>query len=209
MASFGYIGLSVADFYAQLGDALRGLGIEIAIRPVPYDTFTTIPFADDRQHIADNSEYMQRFGRVLCAVWPVFEIFRGRYYGKSSPVHLFWHSFDIAVTRFSGRPAALEKGNAVAREAYSHEAISFGFWPGDTNFPEAAFYSYTYPDPPDIGMQRLSTDQAFWDDSRGSHLALLKYSEVSSSRDPAAMLLEFFESAYLAGRRAAGWDTTL
>lgn len=207
IVAFNYVGLTVADFYDSVMRSLGALQIEIPILARPYDTFTDIPFAADRTHRLEHPDELEKFGQVLRTIWPIFETFRGRYKGKSSPVHVFWHSFDLALTRFSGRAAPLASGPAVAREAYSHEAISVGFWAGDAQFPDAAFYSYTYPDPPGLGDEPLSPPQAVWDTSRGSHLALLYYRDVRTQPDPAATLLAFLESAYVAGARRAGWPT--
>lgn len=207
ISGFHYVGLSVAEFYANVTKSLAALDLDVPILARPYDTFTDIPFAQDQTHRLDHPHEVAKFGQVLRTIWPIFESFRGQFKGKSSPVHVFWHSFDLALTRFSGRAAPLTSGPAVAREAYSHEAISVGFWAGDEQFPDAAFYSYTYPDPAGLGDEPLLPAQAFWDTSRGSHLALLYYRDVRAQADPAATLLTFLESAYAAGARRAAWPT--
>jgi hypothetical protein len=135
------------------------------------------------------------------------EEFRGRFVGKSTPVHMFWHSFDLALTRFSGRRAPVREGaGMVEREAYSHEVISFGFWFGDDNIPAPAFYSYTAPEPEDLADEPLSPWAARWQEANGSHMALLMYEDARSAEDTRATVLEFLESAYQAGAKRAGWD---
>jgi hypothetical protein len=132
---------------------------------------------------------------------------KGRFYGKSTPVHLFWHSFDLVHTRFSGRRATDREGaDPVTREAYSHEVISFGFWPGDDNVPAPAFYSYTPPEPDGLASATLPPEKAFWRESGGSAKALLMYDDLLTMEDPRGALLDFLESAYLAGATRAGWD---
>lgn len=141
-------GLAVADFYASVFANLAKLGITPEIKAVPYEAPSKTPFAEDTENRSYDKEYVERFHRVLVAVDDVFEEFRGRFTGKSTPVHVFWHSFDLALTRFSGRPAKPREGaGMVESEAYSHEVISFGFWFGDDNVPAPAFYSYTAPEP--------------------------------------------------------------
>jgi hypothetical protein len=135
----------------------------------------------------------------------VLDEFAGWFNGKQSPVHLFWHSFDLALTRFSGRKAPPRgHGTRADREAYSHEVISFGFWAGDDRLPEPAFYSYTYPEPAGLAAEPLRPEAAFWANQNGA-LAILKYDDMARSPDPASALLEFLESAYQAGARRADW----
>ena len=202
-----YDGLSVADFYSSLFANLAKLGIEPKIRPTPYDTISTIPFADDREHKAYDKEYVERFHRTLVLVNDILEEFRGRFLGKSTPVHMFWHSFDLALTRFSGRKApAIDGANMVTREAYSHEVISFGFWFGDDKtVPAPAFYSYTAPEPAGLADEPLVPASAIWQEANGSHLALLMYDEVRKAADPRTTVLEFLESSYQAGAKRAEW----
>ncbi len=145
-----------------------------------------------------------RYWRVLSQVGQVLEEFTGRSYAKSSPVHHFWHTFDLAVTRFSDK--RVEKPgtvDSVTREAYSHEVISSGFWFGDDNVPEPAFYSYTAPEPPGLTQEPLAPAAARWIPHRGGHLALLRYDDARSADDPRGTVLDFFESAYVAGARRA------
>jgi hypothetical protein len=136
----------------------------------------------------------------------IFEEFRGRFTGKSTPVHLFWHSFDLALTRFSGKSVPVrEEAGTVEREAYSQEVISFGFWAGDDNVTAPAFYSYTAPEPENLTEEKLTPDAAIWNTDKGA-MALLMYDEVREAENPREMVLEFLESAYRAGAKRAGWD---
>lgn len=202
-----YNGLSVADFYRQIFENLKVLGIETKIKPVPYEAPSDIPFPEDTENKFYDIKYVSRFHRILVGVNDIFEEFRGRFSGKSTPVHLFWHSFDLALTRFSGKEAPVREGaGLVEREAYSHEVISFGFWAGDDNISEPAFYAYTAPEPENLTKEKLQPETAFWGESGGGHLALLKYDEVRKSAAPRDTVLEFLESAYQAGAKRAGWD---
>jgi hypothetical protein len=198
-------GLAVADFDVRLHDALRGLGVDVEIREEPFGVPMTTPFPEDREHAAWDREYVERFWHVLDWTDRVLEEFSGWFNGKTSPVHLFWHSLDIAVARYSGRAAPPIEADVVSREAYSSEVIAFGFWAGDDNVGDAAYYSYTAPEPEGLGDQPLSAGS--WDRSGNGLLAVLPYETVRSSGDPKATLLAFFQSAYEAGARTAGWDT--
>jgi hypothetical protein len=203
---FSLLGISVADFYEKLFTALHDLGITVAIRAVPYELPFDTPFPKDREHADYDPKYVQRFWEILVWTSGVLSRFAGRFVGKTSPVHLFWHSFDLAVTRFSGRPAPIEGGNQVGREAYSHEAVSFGFWAGDETVREPMFYSYTYPEPPGLREQPLEPSSATWAERASGSLALYPYDAARAAPDPRAALLAFLESAYRAGGRLAGWD---
>jgi hypothetical protein len=205
--SFSLPGLSVAAFYQRLFAALADLGIHASIRAVPFDLTDAIPFPEDTVHAAYDPGWVNRYWRVLSQVALVLEEFAGRSYAKTSPVHHFWHTLDLAVTRFSGRRAPLpEQADPVTREAYSHEVISAGFWFGDDTVPEPAFYSYTAPEPAGLTDEPLRPEQARWIDSRGAHLALLRYEVARTTSDPRTTLLDFYESAFLAGATRAGWD---
>ena len=200
-------GLAVADFYSSLFSNLGKLDIVPAIRPVPYEAPSTTAFPEDTENRSYDKTYVERFHQILVSVNDVLEEFRGRFIGKSTPVHMFWHSFDIALTRFSGKPAPVREGaNRVEREAYSHEVISFGFWFGDDKVPAPAFYSYTAPEPLDLADKPLAPPGAKWQESNGSHLALLMYDDVRESPNVQEMILDFLESAYQAGANKAGWD---
>ena len=200
-------GLSVSEFYRQVFENLKSLGIEAKIWAVPYEAPSKTPFADDEENKSYDKKYIERFRQILVGVNDIFEEFRGRFTGKSTPVHLFWHSFDLALTRFSGKPAAVRaEAGVVEREAYSHEVISFGFWTGDDNVSAPAFYSYTAPEPADLIAEKLRPEAAFWGESGGGHLALLMYDEARKAENPRETVLEFLESAYQAGAKRAGWD---
>ena len=202
-------GLTVADFYSSLFSNLAKLGIEPRIRPIPYEAPSTTPFPDDIENKSYDKKYVERFHEILVAVDDILEEFRGRFIGKSTPVHMFWHSFDLALTRFSGKPALVRDGaSRVEREAYSHEVISFGFWFGDDKtVPAPAFYSYTAPEPAGLADEPLTPAKAQWAESNGAHLALLMYDDVRVMDDPRSVVLEFLESAYQGGAKRAEWDT--
>ncbi|HEU4419342.1 MAG TPA: DUF5996 family protein [Planctomycetota bacterium] len=181
----------VCDFYREFTGQLQQLGIDVAIDVRPYKCRSTIPYDRDREHGAYDRRSVQTACAILHGVEAVFAEFRSRFLGKCSPVHLFWHSFDLAVTRFSGRRApALEGQDRVAQEAYSHEVNSAGFWFGDNDVREPAFYCYTAPAPP--GMSDAMTT--------------LRYDEMRTSPDPRRTLLDFLQGAYEAGANAARWD---
>lgn len=204
--SFPLAGQPVADFHRQLFAALGELGVEAAIDPRPFDMGVETPFAADREHHAWDRDAIARFWRVLLWSTEVIERFAGRFAGKATPVHLFWHSFDLAYTRFSGRRAPeMPDAGRVSREAYSHEVVSFGFWPGDESLPEPAYYSYVWPVPEGVADRALRPAAAEWSTRTGSPQALLRYAAVSGAERPEAALLEFLESAYAAQAEVAGW----
>jgi len=201
-------GLSVQQFYTRVTGVLDALGIDVPILAEPFDhPDSTIPFADDTEHDRYDAEAVRRYSHVLTQLEPIFQTFRGRFVGKASPVHVFWHTLDLAYTRFSGRRAPeMPDADRVTQEAYSHEVVSFGFWAGDANTPEPSFYSYTYPEPDALTSQPLRPDAAQWRTQESGSLALLAYDDVRTSDDPEATLLDFLESAYLAGATTADWD---
>lgn len=200
-------GLAVADFHARLMAILEGLGIDVSIRAEPFGVPMTTPFADDHEHASYDADAVNRWWRALEWADRVLEGFSGWYRGKQSPVHLFWHSLDLAVTRFSGRPAPpLAEADPVTREAYGEEVISFGFWPGDDQITEPAFYSYTAPEPEQLTERPLEPPEAFWAEAGAGHMALLPYASVRAATAPEEVALRFLESAYAAGTEAAGWD---
>lgn len=200
-------GLSVAGFDEQLHATLRRLGFDVSIHEQPYGLPTTTPFPEDREHAAYDRDAVERFWRILEWTDGVLDEFAGWYCGKSSPVHLFWHSFDLALTRFGGaRAPALPDADPVNREAYSHEVVSFGFWAGDQNVREPSFYSYAAPEPADLRQQPLRPEKAHWADQGRGSIALLSYDSVRTARDPHATLLSFLESAYRSGARGPGWN---
>lgn len=202
-----YDGLTVADFYSSLFKNLAKLGIEPKIKPIPYEAPSTTPFPEDTENKSYDKEYVERFHETLVTVDHILNEFRGRFCGKSTPVHMFWHSFDLALTRFSGKRVTPREGaGLVEREAYSHEVISFGFWFGDDKVPAPAFYAYAAPEPAGLADEPLSPPSAKWAESNGAHLALLMYDDARNSADPSATVLEFLESAYHAGAKLANWD---
>jgi hypothetical protein len=197
-------GVTVADFDSRLHGLLGELGVDVEIREQPFGVAMKTPFPQDVEHASWDRAAVERFGRILDWSDSVFEEFSGWFNGKTSPVHLFWHSLDLAVTRFSGRPGPAIDADRITREAYSHEVISFGFWAGDDTVGDAAYYSYTAPEPAGLRDQPLSAGA--WIESGSGSLALLPYETVRTAHDPRATLLAFLQSAYEAGARLAGWD---
>jgi hypothetical protein len=207
--SFSLPGLSVANFYGELMHGLAAVGVDVDVaRPYPFDLPGDHPaFADDTRHAPYDGPAVTRGWQVLSQVGLLLEEFAGRYSGKTSPVHHFWHSFDLAVTRFSERRVDQPvTADSVTREAYSRELISFGFWFGDPSFRQPAFYSYTAPEPEGLAKEPLAPAAAEWVELRGGHLAVLRYEDLRKATDPHQVVLEFYESAYQAGARLAGWD---
>jgi hypothetical protein len=207
--SFPLYGRSVAVFYRETLDALRSLGVDVNIdRPVPFDLpDADRPFSDDTEHASYDPVWANRYWQVLSQVNLVLEEFAAGYSGKVSPVHHFWHTFDIAHTRFSERHVVQPReADPVTREAYSREVISFGFWFGDESFAESAFYSYAAPEPAGLADQPLKPGTAQWIPRNASHLAVLRYDDARAEADPRAAVLAFYQSAYQAGARLAGWD---
>src|SRR5271154_1772285 len=194
---------TVADFYAEIMRHLRSLEIEVKIHGAPDEVANPIPFAEDQVHKSYDPEYGHRFWRILVSVDTVFKAFRARFTGKCSPVHFFWGSFDLAVTRFSGRPAP-PRPDRMSREAYSHEVSSAGFWPGGGEIQGPAFYSYTIPEPEGFKTYAVAPKSAFFHPGLGEFL--LMYDDVRMSADPEAVLMEFLQSTYEAGANLAHWD---
>lgn len=200
---------TVADFYNETISALRSLGIEVKIWKMPVEVADAIPFDRDTTHAAYDAEYVRRIWRILLSVDAVFKDFRARFIGKSSPSHFFWGSFDLAVTRFSGRPAPERNDpdpvlRKIMREAYSHEVISAGWWPGGGDIKEAAFYCYAAPTPAGFGDQAVRPQEAFYHQGLGEYL--LMYDEVRRANSPSGTLLEFLQSTYEAGATTGNWD---
>ena len=194
---------SVAAFYAEVMSALHSLGIDVHIWPMPVEVPNPIRFDRDTQHASYDPEYAQRFWRILTLVDPVFKEFRGRFVGKHSPIHFFWGSFDLASTRFSGRRAPERKdADPITREAYSHEVISAGFWPGGGDVKGAAFYTYAAPEPAGFKTAQVRPEKAFY-----SPLGefLLMYDDVRQSEVPEKLLMEFLQSTYEAGANLGNW----
>jgi len=198
---------SVADFYNHVLAALAGLGVGVHIWTTPCEVENPIPFERDETHKSYDPAAAQRFWRVLVQADRVMKEFRGRFLGKASPVHFFWGSFDMAVTRFSGRPAPPHPGSpvlpaSVSREAYSHEETSCGFWPGAPGIAPM-FYAYAYPEPVGFAEASVRPAAARWDETLGEFV--LPYDAVRSAADPDAAVLAFFQSTYEAAADLAGW----
>jgi hypothetical protein len=201
---------SVADFYRAVRQALADLGIVVAINEYPCEMEGAVAFSQDRTHSAYDPDYVQRFWRALIQVDRVFKQFRTGFLGKCSPVHFFWGSFDLAVTRFSGRRAPPLEGKtpgvalAVMREAYSHEVSSAGFWPGGNGSDDAAFYSYAYPQQDQFRNFAVQPEGTVFNEGLGQFL--LPYEIVRNAPDPDAALLAFLQSTYEAAAQSALWD---
>jgi hypothetical protein len=200
-------GLSVQAFYDSVMGTLAGLGARLEISTEPVGLPGAPPHHEDTEHRSYDPAQVDRFWRVLAWVDGVFQEFSGWFSGKSSPVHLFWHDFDLAVTRYSGRRVPEREADPLAHESSTHEVIGFGFCPGGHGTPDAAFYSYTHPEPPDLTRQPLRPEQARWIPTEaGTHLAVLGWEDVRTSADPRRTLLAFLQSAYEAGGVTAGWE---
>ena len=198
-------GLSIADIHRALFAWLEAFDIAARIHGVPYDNPVTTPFAEDDAHRWSDRKAIHRYWLALTRIAAVFETFRGRFAGKQTPVQLYWHSFDIVTTRFSGRRAPLTEGRRSDIEAYSHEVVSCGFWPGDDTVKTAMFYGYAYPDPGGLETRALAPDAASWSAQNGSAMALLPYASVAGASAPEEALLSFLQSVYDASADAAGW----
>jgi hypothetical protein len=195
---------TVADFYKEFMSMLHGLGIDVSIYPRPVEVPNPIPFADDRLYEAYDPDAAYRCWRILLSCDSVFKRFRAGFLGKSSPVHFFWGSFDLAVTRFSGRRAPARPGaDPVTREAYSHEVISAGWWTGGAGVDGPAFYSYTAPEPAGLAGQKVRPQSAFYHPELKEFI--LMYDDVRLAPSPEQALLQFLESTYEAGAALAQW----
>jgi len=201
-------GLAVATFYNKLINFLEDLGIQAKINGTPYDLNIDKRFSEITDIHHYEKEYSNTFWRTFLWVDAVFKEFSGRFYGKTCPVHLYWHSMDLAVTRFSGKkaPAMPKEARTSDKDAYTHECISFGFWAGDDKMQEPAFYSYTYPAPQGLEKKSIKPKNANWVMNNNSPMAVLTYAELIKEDEPKKVLLEFLESAYQAGAELAGWD---
>jgi uncharacterized protein DUF5996 len=207
-SSFPLEARPVADFYAELMARLDELGVATRIWPMPVEIEGAIEFTDDRVHSSYEPDQAHRFWLVLVESQRVFQVFRSRFLGKASPIHLFWGALDLAVTRFSGRPAPPHPGGAphcgpeVMLEAYSHEVSSCGYWPGGGG--EGFFYSYAYPEPPGYHQVAVKPEMASYNAAAGEFL--LAYEAVRTASDPDALLLDFLQSTYEAAADCAEWD---
>lgn len=205
--------MSVASFYGKVMDELRAAGVTVAINAMPNELPDAIRFPDDKVHASYDADAVHRFWRALLQVDRIFRMFRTSFIGKCSPVHFFWGSFDLAVTRFSGRPAPAHPGgfpglpDSVTREAYSHEVSSAGFWPGNDTYPNPAFFSYAYPTPAGFADAIVEPGEAVWIDALGEWL--LPYEAVRTAADPDAALLAFLDSSYRAAADLSNWDPDL
>ena len=210
--SFALAPMSVADFYHEFMNRLRQLDIAVHIWTMPAEIENAVPFDEDRVHEQYDPVYVRRFWQALVESVRVMQAFRARFLGKVSPVHFFWGSFDLAVTRFSGRRAPPPTGQTpnvaswVMAEAYSHEVSSCGFWPGNGGFGKAAYYVYAYPEPADYGKTPLRTAGGYYDGTLGQFI--LPYNAVRQAADPDQLLLGFLQETYAAAADQAGWDRT-
>ncbi|PYM24914.1 MAG: hypothetical protein DMD78_07750 [Candidatus Rokuibacteriota bacterium] len=197
---------AVADFYRDYMDALAALGIAVKLWPVPVEVDAAIPFEDDRVHTSYDPAQARRFFEILLQADRVSKRFKGRFLGKSSPVHFFWGAFDLALTRFSGRraPEPKEPQSPMMREAMSHEEISVGFWPGSSSVPEPAFYAYARPEPADLAGAGIRPAAAYY--SRELADFILPYAAVRASARPDEEVLDFYQSVYAAAADLARWD---
>ena len=193
----------VASFYSGIFESLSSLGIEVEINPMPQEVADAVPFDRDYANGSYDPQYANRFWRILVSSAKVLQRFRARFTGKCSPVHFFWGSFDLACTRFSGRPAPPRKG-VISGPAYSHEVSSAGFWPGGGAVDNPAFYSYTVPQPPGIETQPVRPASAGWNTQLSEFI--LMYDDVRLAPSPEETLYQFLESTYDAGARLAKWD---
>src|SRR6195256_4189839 len=196
---------SVADFYQEFKELLRSADIDVKIWRMPVEIANPIAFDQDRVHASYDRASVEKFWRILLSVDAVLNQFRARFVGKSSPVHFFWGSFDLAVTRFSGRPAPERPGaDAMTREAYSHEVSSAGFWPGGGDIKGPAFYSYAAPDPGGFAEQRVAPQAAFYHPQMKEFL--LMYDDVRTAASPKDALIEFLQTTYNAAADLGKWD---
>jgi Family of unknown function (DUF5996) len=196
---------TVADFYGELMETLHSLSIDVKIWPMPVEVPNPIRFDHDTTHSSYDPEYANRFWRILVTAHTILREFRSRFVGKCSPVHFFWGSFDLAVTRFSGRPAPERPGaDRITKEAYSQEVSSVGWWPGGGDITTPAFYSYAAPEPPGFKEAPVRPPNAFY--SAQLNEFLLNYDDVRAAADPRAALLDFCQSTYEAAANLGKWD---
>lgn len=200
-------GPSIAQFYKEFRAELKKLDLAPKFVERPFDMGIDKPFDQLENYSGVNRQHIVEFWKMMQWNNSIFQEFSGRFYGKTCPVQIYWHHMDLAVTRFSGKklPPMDKSARISDRDSYSHEQISFGFWVGDENVQEPAYYSYTYPSPDKIEEIALMPSAASWVDSNGSPMAFLRYEDVRSSADPRQAVLDFLESAYQAGASRAGW----
>ena len=199
----------VAAFYEQVMSCLKDLNVAVAINELPNEVPNPVRFSQDHTHADYDADAAHRFWRALVQIDRVFKFFRSGFLGKASPVHFFWGGFDLAITRFSGRPAPLHPGgipglpDSVTREAYSHEVSSAGFWPGNEAFPRAAFYSYAYPEPTGF-RERPVTQGAVYNATLGEYI--MPYDTIRTATNPDALLIDFLSTTYSAAADTGRWD---
>jgi Family of unknown function (DUF5996) len=206
---------AISDFYREYTDLLKSLGVEARVRPIPSELEDELPFTEDQLHRSYDRDSVTRCWTIISQASQVLQKFRGRFLGKCSPVHFFWGAFDLACTRFSGRRAPLHPGGVphlpdrVVREAYSHECISAGWWPGAPGSPvaEPAFYAYSYPEPAGFAERRVRPEAAYY--SPDLKEFILPYEAVRTSSQPDQMLLDFLQATYDIGADLAGWERPL
>ncbi|WP_298965497.1 DUF5996 family protein [uncultured Roseibium sp.] len=203
--SFSVPGLTVSAFYEALFSRLADLEVPVKIVSKPYDNKSKVAFPEDHAPRAYDQQAVSDFWRALCLISSMFETYRTSFVGKQTPVQLYWHSFDLVVTRFSGRAHPLVGGTQSDKEAYSHEVISIGFWPGDDSFQEPAFYGYAYPEPVGMNQITLQPGDAIWAEKNGGALAILKYEDARNADDPKKKILSFLESLYEGAAEKADW----
>ena len=202
--------MTVADFYEKLFSLLSKLGIEVFIHQKPNELAEAIPFKENTRHKSYDKNGMETLWMAMLRANEVFSKFRSDFVGKSSPVHLFWGGFDLALTRFSGRKAPLHQGSMpnmpkeVMQEAYSQEVFSVGFWPGSKEFPQPSFYAYCYPTPNNFKDQEVKPEEAFYSNEMGEFM--LKYDDVISAKNPEQFLLDFLNSTYEAAAKVGDWN---
>lgn len=201
-------GLTISGFYKKIMGIMSEWGVEPNFINKPLDLGIEKPFDEITEYHHYDWGAIHKFWQMMLWNDGVLKEFSGRFYGKTCPVHIYWHHLDLAVTRFSGKtaPPMDSKASALEKDAYSHEVISFGFWAGDDNMPEPAYYAYTAPSPDKLDQEPLHPEHAFWIDANGSPMAILKYSDLLTSSSPRETLLDFLESAYQAGAKCANWD---
>lgn len=198
---------TIAEFYKEYTSKIKGTGLSTKYVEKPFDVNIDKPFANITEYHHYDWKYIEEFWRIMQWNNSIFQEFSGRFYGKSCPVHIYWHHLDLVLTRFSGKklPPMDASARVLEKDSYSHEQISFGFWVGDDNMREPMYYSYTFPAPEGIDKEILKPDDARWQYSNGSPMALLSYEMVKNASNPRQAVLDFLESTYQAGAKRANW----
>ncbi len=199
---------TIADFYKEYISKLKSTGLSFDFVEKPFDVEIEKPFSEITEYHHFDWEHIEKFWKIMQWNNSILNEFSGRFYGKSCPVHIYWHHLDLVVTRFSGKklPPMDASARVLEKDSYSHEQISFGFWAGDAKVREPMYYSYTYPSPKGIDEEVLQPIEATWQDSNGSPMALLSYETVKNASNPRKTVLDFLESAYQAGAKRANWN---